>query len=124
MKRKDLLSESDLSDNLENSSTVWYNEDLHCCSKDSDKYIQNLKYISNSSSSAIKRIISMFKSLSIEVIDTEYYGKLALIIYAYQLTAKSDNAAEFAPENKGKFILDGAKTLFDNSENYMDYIDY
>ena len=112
MKRRDLLlAESDLHDNLENSSTVWYDEDLHCCSRDSDKYTQNLKYIScPKGGNEFKHAVSMFKSLSV-IINQHDLTCCCIPIEGYKLR----------PEN-----LYLGKTLFYNSENFMDYscIDY
>ena len=101
MKRKDLLSESDLSDNLENSSSIWYNEDLHCCSRDSDKYTQNLKYISSPEGwNELKHVASMFKSLSV-IINHYDYGYFGRPFDGYKLSTKSYNYS-----CAGKTLLD------------------
>ncbi len=100
MKRKDLLSESDLHDNLENSSSIWYNEDLHSCSRDSDKYTQNLKYISCPvGGNELKHIVTMFKSLSV-IINHHDYGCFCRPIDGYKLSATMHNSCA------GKTLLD------------------
>ncbi len=110
MKRKDLLSESDLYDNLENSSSIWYNEDLHCWSIDSDKYTQNLKYISSpEGGNELKHTVGVFKVLSV-IVNHHDYGYFWRPIEGYKLSTRPDD--------------NYPKTLFYNSENYMDYTDF
>ncbi len=116
MERIDLLSESDLSDNLENSSKYYIYEDLHQVSDDGKEYIQNLKFVSMLDPN-ITRIVRMFKTLSVMT----YYssgsvgGVGDVAIHGYDLFSRSVNAYNFAPENK-RFR---AKTLLNYSKNCL-----